>query len=220
MQDSRPAATRDKDATKARLIDAVGLLLASEGFGTLGVNAVASQAGVDKVLIYRYFGGMPGLLAAFGTSADFWPSIEEVLGDEQWETLPMGERWAAGLIRYAQALRKRPITQEILAWELIEQNELCQILRDSRAQWFEELMTHFPDDQDETDADLVATILLIVGAIHYFVVAGRLQTEFSGLPIATDSQWTEINAVIESICAKTLEPRGIDAITNRGRVGP
>lgn len=183
MQDSRPAVTRDKDATKARLIDAVGVLLAREGFGTLGVNTVASQAGVDKVLIYRYFGGMPGLLAAFGASADFWPSIEEVLGDEPWETLPMGERWAAGLIRYAQTLRKRPITQEILAWELIEQNELCQILRDSRAQWFEELMTHFPDDPDAIDADLAATILLIVGAIHYFVVAGRVSRSSADSPL-------------------------------------
>jgi AcrR family transcriptional regulator len=52
------------------LVRAVGTLLARDGFTALGVNAVAKEASVDKVLIYRYFGGMPELLGAFGRSAD------------------------------------------------------------------------------------------------------------------------------------------------------
>lgn len=67
----RTGGTRDKETTKLRLIGAVGSLLAREGFGSLGVNALATEAGVDKVLIYRYFGGMDNLLAAFGRSSDF-----------------------------------------------------------------------------------------------------------------------------------------------------
>ena len=114
--------TRDKETTKRCLLDAVGALLAREGFGALGVNAVAREAGVDKVLIYRYFGGMADLLEAFGQSGDFWPSIAEVIGDDPSELMdmPLAQRWAMGLSRYAQALRSRPITKEILAWEQIE----------------------------------------------------------------------------------------------------
>jgi len=207
MTGNESTALRDRAATKDRLIDAVGTLLARDGFGALGVNAVAAEAGVDKVLIYRYFDGMSGLLAAFGESADFWPSVEEVLGDEPWETLPIGERWASGLSRYAAALRRRPITKEILAWEQVEQSELCEILRDTRVRWFEELMTHFPDDPDATDADLVATILLIVGAIHYFVVVGRLQADFSGMEVGSEAGWEQIDELIRTICVRTLQPR-------------
>ncbi len=207
-----PAATtgtRDKAATKARLLDAVGTILAREGFGALGVNAVAHEAGVDKVLIYRYFGGMTELLHAFGQSVDFWPSIAEVLGEDPSELMgsPLADRWAIGLSRCAEALRRRPITQEILAWEQIEQNELTDILRHARGAWFEELMTHFPDDDDATDADLVGTILLIVGAIHYFVVLSRLQEDFSGVVVNTDEGWANINTVISGICRATLTPR-------------
>ena len=197
---------RDRAATKDRLVDAVGALLARDGFSALGINAVAAQAGVDKVLIYRYFDGMPGLLHAFGESADFWPSVEEVLGDEPWDTLPIGERWAGGLSRYARALRRRPVTREILAWEQVEQSELCEILRDTRIRWFEELMSHFPDDPDATDVDLVATILLIVGAIHYFVVVGRLQDDFSGMEVGTEEGWDQIDELIRTICVRTLRP--------------
>jgi AcrR family transcriptional regulator len=203
-------ATRDKEATKLRLLDAVGALLAREGFGALGVNAVAEEAGVDKVLIYRYFGGMTGLLRAFGRSGDFWPSIGEVIGDESSDLkkLPLAERWATGLGRYAEALRRRPVTREILAWEQIEQNEVTDVLRQARGQWFEELLTHFPGDDEATDADLVGTVLLIVGAIHYFVVLSRLQTEFSGVVINTDEGWEHLNAVIATMCERTFQPRG------------
>jgi AcrR family transcriptional regulator len=198
--------TRDKETTRLRLLDAVGALLAREGFGALGVNAVAREAGVDKVLIYRYFGGMDDLLVAFGQSGDFWPSIAEVLGDDPSELmeLPLGERWAMGLSRYAQALRRRPVTKEILAWEQIEQNEITQILQQTREQWFEELMTHFPEDPDATDADLVTTILVIVGAIHYFIVRSRLQPDFSGVDIDTKAGWKHLDEVISTICERTL----------------
>ena len=198
--------TRDKETTKLRLISAIGTLLAREGFDALGVNAVAEEAGVDKVLIYRYFGGMDELLAAFGRSADFWPSISEVLGEDPTELLkhPLAERWSIGLNRYAKALRQRPVTKEILAWELIEQNDLIQILRQAREQWFEELMTHFPDDPDAINGDLVGTVLLIVGAIHYFVVLGRLQTDFSGIEVGTEEGWDQIDQLISTVLRRTL----------------
>ncbi len=56
--------SRDKGATRQRLLEAVGTLLSRDGFGALGVNAVAREAGVDKVLIYRYYGGMADLWRA------------------------------------------------------------------------------------------------------------------------------------------------------------
>jgi len=65
--------------TEAELVRAVGRVIDRDGMGKLGVNAVAREAGVDKALIYRYFDGLPGLLRAFGESADFWPTVEEVL---------------------------------------------------------------------------------------------------------------------------------------------
>ncbi len=187
----------------------MGTLLAREGFNAIGVNSVAREAGVDKVLIYRYFGGIDDLLRSFGQSADFWPSIEEVIGDDETAlaALPLGDRWSHGLSRYARALRRRPVTQEILAWEQIEQNELTDILQQARERWFEELMTHFPSDTEQTDADLVTTALLIVAAVHYLVVRSRHRADFSGVVINTDAGWHHIDQVIDTICRRTLRPR-------------
>jgi len=56
---------RDSTKTKERLLEAVDDVLARDGFNGLGINALAREAGVDKVLIYRYFGGLSGLLKAY-----------------------------------------------------------------------------------------------------------------------------------------------------------
>lgn len=58
--------TRNKDETRQRILDAALALAGTEGFAALGINAVARAAGADKQLIYRYFGGLEGLLAALG----------------------------------------------------------------------------------------------------------------------------------------------------------
>ena len=59
--------SRDRAATEEMLVKAAREVLASDGFQGLGINAVARQAGCDKQLIYRYFGGLDGLVDAIGT---------------------------------------------------------------------------------------------------------------------------------------------------------
>jgi AcrR family transcriptional regulator len=58
--------TRNKDDTRQHILDAAISSLAEEGFAAFGVNSVARRAGYDKKLIYRYFDGMDGLVAAIG----------------------------------------------------------------------------------------------------------------------------------------------------------
>lgn len=64
------------------LIEPIDTLLAREGFLRLGVNAVAREAKVDKILNYWYFGDMSELIAAFGREANFWPSIKGLAGGD------------------------------------------------------------------------------------------------------------------------------------------
>lgn len=202
------ARTRNRQATERHLLEAVGGLLAREGFASLGVNSVAREAGVDKVLIYRYFGGMPALLKAFADSEAFWPSVEEVLGvgPTDLRTMSTADRWATGLVRYAQALRRRPMTREVLAWEQVEKNELTEILRLRREEWFDELLRQFPDDTAATDVDPISTTLVIATSIHYLIARNRLHRDFNGLDIDTDDGWSRIEEIVHTIAHRTIRP--------------
>jgi AcrR family transcriptional regulator len=200
------ARKRNRQATEHDLLKAVGRLLSRGGFAALGVNSVAHEAGVDKVLIYRYFNGMAGLLRAFADSETFWPSIEEVLGDGPTDlrTMTPSDRWATGLVRYAQALRRRPITREVMAWEQVEKNELTEILRLRREEWFAELLRQFPDDTAAVDIDPASTALVIATSIHYLIARSRLHPDFNGLDIDTDDGWSRIEEIVYTIAHRTI----------------
>jgi AcrR family transcriptional regulator len=63
---------RDRSATERAILAAAKGLLAEEGFQNFGINAVARRAGCDKQLIYRYYGGLDGLVEAIGTDLGTW----------------------------------------------------------------------------------------------------------------------------------------------------
>src|SRR5512137_2267848 len=106
---------RDREATERRILDAAGRLLARDGFSGLGINAVAREAGVDKVLIYRYFGGIEALLDTWG---------REVLGRAEPRRGDGGaspatsaaDRAAEALVAFARAARQDPQALEVMRW--------------------------------------------------------------------------------------------------------
>ena len=56
---------RDREATEKRLLNTIGQMIAENGFEKIGINAVSAQSGVSKILIYRYFGSVEGLMTAY-----------------------------------------------------------------------------------------------------------------------------------------------------------
>ena len=66
---------KDKELTQEKILEAVDNIIANDGFERVGVNAIAQKAGVSKMLIYRYFGGLDELIC----------------------TLSMGQMWQGAL---------------------------------------------------------------------------------------------------------------------------
>lgn len=197
--------TRDAEATRARILAAVGTLLVREGFGALGVNAVAREAGVDKVLIYRYFGSMDALLEAWGKDSDFWPTVQEILGPEP-ESEP-GELAAGLLKRHLQALRARPHTLEVLAWEASTDHPLTRILAEVRERRAEALMAALPKDLGAPGVDLGALSALLGAGLQYLLLRSRTVAAFNGVPIGTPEGWQRLEAALDDLCARVFRAR-------------
>jgi len=191
---------KDKQITSKRLISAVGSLLAKKGFKGMGVNAVAREAGVDKVLIYRYFGGLEGLIAAFGKEGDFWPSALELAGGDlqKFSQMPLDERLSVFASNFIDSLRKRPLTQAIMAWEIIEPNGLTEELERIREQSIIEFFQMF-FMKDQIQIDLQAIIMLIGAAISYLVIRSKNIDLFGGLDLGSEQGWERIEKAIETI---------------------
>jgi AcrR family transcriptional regulator len=196
---------RDKQITSRRLISAVGSLLGREGFKGVGVNSVAREAGVDKVLIYRYFGGLQGLMAAFGKEGDFWPSALELAGGDlqKFSNLSLEGRLSVFSKNFILALRKRPLTQAIMAWEILERNDLTQELESIREQSIMEFFKLF-FLQDKTPAHLQTIVMLMGAAISYLIIRSSQIDLYGGIRLDEEQGWTQIESGIDTIIKGVL----------------
>jgi AcrR family transcriptional regulator len=199
MSTSHSPRSRDREATQLKILNAVGEVLTQDGFTGIGVNAVAKQAGVDKVLIYRYFGGMPQLLQAYGKSGVFWPPIAELLGDDlaALQALPAHERYSDFMIRFMRALRKRPLTVEILAQEVLERNELTIMLEEERQQWGEQVGRLLATEKIAEMPRAGALSILLIAGVQYLLIRSRKVRVFGSVNIQSDAGWIELE---ESVC--------------------
>jgi AcrR family transcriptional regulator len=185
------SSTRDRSATEERILAAVGTVLARDGFGAVGVNAIAREAGVDKVLIYRYFGGLPELLQRWGASGRFWPGIDELLAPDPAAllALPAAERLATFFERFIDALRARPLTIEILAAEIVQRNELTAILETEREQWGAQAEQLLGGAEWRGRPHLHGVTLLWIAGVQYLLVRARTIRVFGGIDLRTDAGW-------------------------------
>jgi AcrR family transcriptional regulator len=200
------ARTRDRGATVERILAAVGEVLARDGFGALGINAIAREAGVDKVLIYRYFGVLPELLRQWGASGRFWPTVDELLGDEPQAVLalPLAERYALFFDRFIDALRARPLTLEILAAEIVERNELTAILETEREQWSAQAEALFGGDELARAPHLRGITLLLVAGVMYLLVRARKIRIFGAIDLHTDAGWATLKAAVAGMAQQAF----------------
>jgi AcrR family transcriptional regulator len=199
---------RDKKITSQRLISAVGSLLAKKGFVGVGVNAVAREAGVDKVLIYRYFGGLEGLIAAFAKEGDFWPSALELAGGDlqKFSQMSLDKRLSYFGSNFFLALKKRPVTQAIMAWEMIEPNGLTQELERIREEGIMEFFKMF-FTREEINFDLQAVMMLLGAGISYLVIRSNHIDFFGGLELNSDEGWKRMEKAFENITHGILNNR-------------
>jgi AcrR family transcriptional regulator len=201
---------RDKEETKARILTAVGKLLAESGFKQLGVNAIAREAGVDKVLIYRYFENLPSLLQTFGKEGNYWITVEELIGDETTFDAESLTDWMVLLLtRFMYDLQERPITQEIMRWELLEGNELTHELATVRDQVAIESLEFlkqkysFPPEQD-----IPAISAVLIAGIVYLVMRTKVSDTFLGIDFSSPTGWQRIERAIASLLGAIVENDG------------
>jgi len=125
---------RDRSATEKAILRAAKSLLAEEGFQNFGINAVARRAGCDKQLIYRYYGGLNGLVEAIGADLGTWVKdrIPEDTGGMF--LLTYGDLMERLSLLFLEALRDDPLVRRIVAWEVSASPARC-FRRRGRRPW-------------------------------------------------------------------------------------
>lgn len=191
---------RNREETRAAILDAAQELLAEEGFSGFGVNALARRSGFDKQLIYRYFGGLDGLVDALGDALAGWVAarLEPVLEIDPGPGY--GDLVEAVIIAYLDALRADSLMQKLVAWELSDPSPQVRRLSDQRARAMGELVARLRGHREPVPGlDAPALNAILIAAIQHLVLAGATSGRFSGMALATDSDWDRAKAMLRRI---------------------
>jgi AcrR family transcriptional regulator len=192
---------RDKEETKIRIVAAVGRQLARAGFRDLGVNSIAKEAGIDKVLIYRYFGGLPELLTAYAREGDYWPTSAELISDPTTVKAESVADWLVYILTKVQmAIRQRPITQEILRWEIIDHNELTKEFAAIRTRVAMECLSFINQQYPfPPELDTLALSTIILSSVVYITLRTETNPYYLGMDFSDPKNWDRINKMVTSI---------------------
>lgn len=184
--------------TEQRLLDAVGQIIENDGFAKIGINRVARVAGCDKVLIYRYFGGIEGLLTAWAGKYDFYSFAYSLFANklQHAESSDIKEVAKEVLIKQLKFLRESTLMQELLAWELSGNTSFNAIRKERENNGFK-LQQEFENMFQGKAEDSRIHITILIAAINFIVLSTREYNMINGINFNAPSSWTLLE---EAIC--------------------
>ncbi len=192
---------RNKEATRQRLINSVGKVIKEEGFHKAGVNSVARAAGVDKVLIYRYFGSINELIKTYVIEKDFFIQLHK-----KFEGVSSAKT-AEGFVKQFETicfeqldhLLRNPELQEFLLWELSENNPITQEIAAIREIEGLKVYNRFSDENQIERFDYEAIFSIFTSAIYYLVLRSRKSEVFNGISLRSSLGWRRIKMAISTV---------------------
>jgi len=192
---------RNKEQSMQKFIDAVGYIITKDGFKSIGVNAIAKQAGLDKVLIYRYFDGLDGLLRAFAKQKDFYINISNIIQKEieDAQAHQLKDLIIKVLTGQLYELKKNKELQEFMLWEMLERNEITIAIAKEREEKGYELSNKLKEKMKIQNNNSDAVMAILISGIYYLVLRSRTVDVFNGVELNSEKGWQQIENAIQVI---------------------
>lgn len=195
--------TKNRQATEFTLIKAVDDIIEENGFEGLGINAIAAKAKVSKMLIYRYFNSLDGLIAAYIRQNDYWINFNEELPDKEHLSEFIKQIFKRQIIQ----LRESYTLKRLYRWELSTDNKFVKELRDKREEkglWLIEAVSKLSKHPQKETAAIAS---LITAAISYLALLEENCQVYNGLKIQQETGWEQleegINLLVDLWLQKT-----------------
>lgn len=191
---------RDRESTEKRLLETVGSMIAENGFEQIGINAVAAQSGVSKILIYRYFGSVDGLLAAYIRQYDFWLNLPTDIPER--EKLPQFLKTL--FQQQIDRLRTDATLRRLYRWELSCNNEAIAKIREQREKAGLELIRKFCQASGMQQPEAETISAMFAASVTYLAMLSDFCPVYNGIAIDGDTGWNQIQKGIDMIIDKIL----------------
>ncbi|WP_426478915.1 TetR/AcrR family transcriptional regulator [Chryseobacterium sp. CBSDS_008] len=200
---------RNKERSKKKFLEAVGKILRTKGYTALKVNNIAAAAGVDKKMIYAYFGGIDGLMDEYIRSQDYWSkiTIEEVE-----KIKPQSDDGGKSfieemLLSQFDYVYQNKEAQKLLLWRLSEPRKSLKKLTDTQEENGEYIFKLLMDSHFKDNAEHVRSIMAILVSGFYYLnmYAAMNGSIFCGIDVNTATGRNKIKKAVSFLLDHTYK---------------
>lgn len=186
---------KNREQTEEKILEAVGSIIENQGFEKVGINAIAMEAGVSKMLIYRYFGGVEELIAQYLIQKDYWANTDAAIINPE----AVGDSIKSMFRRQVEQLRNDITLRRLYRWELSTNNQNIRQLRNRREENGCRLIKMVSALTGCPDAQVAALASILSASISYLVLLEDQCQSYNGICLQTDEGWNQLMQGIEMI---------------------
>ncbi len=188
--------------TEAALLDAFETLLIREGAGGVTVQGIATEAGVAKTLIYKYFDGLEGLIKVWAERREIFLPLEELFPDparaaEELHSDPY-QFAKMQILKQAEHMRRHPVYIELCLAEIAGSGPVIDALLELRRERNEAESKALGETLDGSNISMLLPLMLMPAAITYLAMRARRSPLFAGMvQLDTDAGWNAMMRAVE-----------------------
>ena len=186
---------KNREQTEEKILEAVGSIIENQGFEKVGINAIATEAGVSKMLIYRYFGGVEELIAQYLIQKDYWANTDTAIINPE----AVGDSIKSMFRRQVEQLRNDITLRRLYRWELFTDNQNIRQLRNRREENGCRLIKMVSALMGCPDAQVAALASILSASISYLALLEGQCQSYNDICLQTDEGWNQLMQGIEMI---------------------
>lgn len=195
MENKVVRVSKNRCQTELALLKAVDDLIEEDGFENLGINAIAAKAGLSKMLIYRYFESLEGLIVAYIERNDYWINLEPELPDEA----HLGDFVKKILHDQIAMLRDSYTLRRLYRWELSVKNKVIKELRERREAKAIRLIDAISKLTNRPKDEIAVMATLLSSSIVYLLLLGENCPVYNGFSLHSENGWEQLEKGIDQI---------------------
>jgi len=164
---------RTKVAIEQAVMNAVHSLIEEVGFNKITLTGIAARAQIEPTVFYRRYSNLDELFEIYTHKYDYWlAGISELMPTDLSDEESM--KWI--LLNLIRALHKNRGMQQLLIWELSDDNPVTRRTATLREKINETLINELEKKFHATGVDLSVLAALIISGIYYLILHRNMST--------------------------------------------
>lgn len=209
---------RNRADTTQRIINALEDVLAEQGLEGARINQIAEKAGISKVLIYRYFGGLEGLMEYYVRMGRMYPHFTPAMLDQirPLHQSDLSKVWYRQAIQMFRYMRTSKAAREVLKANVVENDPTADVI--SKAQ--DDEITRLVNQLSFIEGpDTQAISAVILGAMSYLTIQAQNNHTMVGIDLRSEQGWQRVEGAVKLIYT-ALNKIAVDSHTTKLNVQP